>query len=456
MAKYLEYNFDGLVGPTHGYAGLSQGNLASTSHAGEEGNPRAAALEGLRKMRFVASLGAPQAVLPPHPRPAIAELRKLGFSGSAGEVLAAARAQAPELLARLSSASAMWTANAATVVPSSDTHDGRLHLAVANLSAMPHRSIEAAETLRVLNRIFDDAKHFRVHPPLPHYLGDEGAANHLRLAAGGNVQHLFGWGQSLARKVDRPRRFVARQWLEASQAVARQCLVLEHTMVFWQQHPDGIDGGAFHSDVLAVGNDQVLLLHELSFVRHTELLSTLKRALDDDFVACVASERELPLADAVRSYPFNSQLVTTREGKMAIIAPREAERCEAARSYLARAVAEVKTIEQVHYIDVNASMNNGGGPACLRLRVRLDDAQRASISARVFLDDSLYADLEAWVKRNYRDRLRAEDLGDPALLDESQRALDELTQIMQLGNVFDFQSTSSASTDGRHGGAQSQ
>ena len=46
--------FDGLAGTTHSYAGLSAGNLAAMPHAGQLGNPRAAALEGLAKMRLVA------------------------------------------------------------------------------------------------------------------------------------------------------------------------------------------------------------------------------------------------------------------------------------------------------------------------------------------------------------------------------------------------------------------
>ena len=41
-----EINFDGLVGPSHNYAGLSIGNLASTRNAGQLSQPRRAALEG--------------------------------------------------------------------------------------------------------------------------------------------------------------------------------------------------------------------------------------------------------------------------------------------------------------------------------------------------------------------------------------------------------------------------
>jgi len=77
---YREYNFDGLVGPTHNYGGLSVGNMASMAHEGAESNPRLAALEGLAKMRFVHELGVGQGILPPHERPSLVTLRSLGFA----------------------------------------------------------------------------------------------------------------------------------------------------------------------------------------------------------------------------------------------------------------------------------------------------------------------------------------------------------------------------------------
>jgi succinylarginine dihydrolase len=135
-----ELNFDGLVGPTHHYAGLSPGNLASESHAGEVGNPRAAALQGLEKMRFLAELGVGQAVLPPQPRPDFELLRRLGFGSDRAGALARAGREAPALLSAAWSASAMWAANAATVAPSEDTADERVHLVPANLLSMLHRS----------------------------------------------------------------------------------------------------------------------------------------------------------------------------------------------------------------------------------------------------------------------------------------------------------------------------
>ncbi len=436
-----EFNFDGLVGPTHNYAGLSPGNLASTGHAGETGNPRAAALQGLEKMRFVASLGVPQAVLPPQPRPDVAALRRLGFDGDDASVLAQAARGDGQLLRLCTSASAMWTANAATLAPSTDTRDGRLHVLPANLVAMFHRSLEAATTTRVLRAIFADAARFVVRDPLPatEHFADEGAANHTRLHTDSGHVHLLAWGRRVWGDAPRPARFPARQTLEASQAAARALALPAGSALTWQQDPAGIDGGAFHTDVLAVGNGALLVLHERAFLDQDALLAALRRRLGDALTTCVASERELPVTDAVRAYPFNSQLVTLPSGRMAIVAPRESQQNAAARRFLERVVSEDNPVDALHYIDVNASMNNGGGPACLRLRVPLASPDVAAIGARVILDDALYADLTGWVTRHYRDRLSLADLADPELLRETRGALDELTRMLGLGAVYDFQ-----------------
>jgi succinylarginine dihydrolase len=437
-----EWNFDGLVGPTHNYAGLSPGNLASQSHEGSVSNPREAALQGLEKMRFVAGLGVGQAVLPPHPRPALRALRALGYVGSDEEVLARVFAEDEHLLRLTSSAAAMWSANAATAAPSSDTGDGRMHLTVANLQAMFHRVLEGETTYAVLRSIFADERRFAVHPPLPGggHFADEGAANHIRLSVEGRpAMHLFAWGRSTWHPAKGPDRFPARQTLEASHALARLHQLHPDACLFPQQSPAGIDGGAFHTDVLAVGNDGFLMLHEEAFVAVEPLLAALRNRLGDSFRWVTASSRELPLSEAVFGYPFNSQVLTVPDGTMCIVAPIESRQRPRPRAFLDRVLAEENPVRQVHYLDVRQSMNNGGGPACLRQRIRLTDEERAAVKARVFLDAALVADLEAWIRRHYRDRLAVRDLADPALARESLTALDELTRILQLGSVYDFQ-----------------
>jgi succinylarginine dihydrolase len=436
-----EHQFDGLVGPTHHYAGLSPGNLASQAHAGEASNPRAAALEGLAKMRHVRALGVAQAVLPPQPRPNLRLLRRLGFYGSDEQVVTRALRDAPDLLHAASSASSMWAANAATVVPSSDSHDGHVHFVPANLVTLLHRSQEAEATERVLRAIFADPGRFTVHAPLPASSGlsDEGAANHLRLFSERASLHLFGWG-TRSGEARAPAELVARQSFGASAAVARACQLPEGRVLLWQQDPDGIDAGAFHSDVLAVGNGNVLLLHERAFVEHERLLAELGQRLGPSFSAVVATERELPLADAVAAYPFNSQLLELPGGGMRLLAPQEARENAAAHRYLERVLESSPAVQGVDFLDVNGSMRNGGGPACLRLRVLLSDAEAGAMLKSVLFDAALEARLEDIVRRRYRDRLTLSDMADPALLDESRRALDELTRALGLAAVYDFQS----------------
>jgi succinylarginine dihydrolase len=464
-----EFNFDGLVGPTHNYAGLSHGNVASLTHAGQAANPRAAALQGLGKMRFVAALGVGQAVLPPHERPSLRTLRRLGYRGQDEEVIARA-ARDPDLgdfpLRLASSAAAMWTANAATTVPAADAADGKLHIAPANLSAMFHRSIEVETTARVLRAVFGDQERFEVHDPLPatSHFADEGAANHTRLFAAsgleqekaapglrpqasgtavpGSAAHIFAWGRRAfggPSPAGEPAKFPARQTREASQALARLLQCDPARALFPQQHPAGIDAGAFHTDVVAVGSGNVLLLHEWAFVDHQPLLERLRVLLGGDLHAYVASERELPIASAVAAYPFNSQLLTLPDGSMTIVAPLESREDRHARGYLERVVQSGGPVKSVHHIDLRQSMENGGGPACLRLRVVLSDSDRAAVQARVFWDEPLGAELESWVRRHYRDRLVAADLADPQLTRDNLTALDELTGILRLGSVYDFQ-----------------
>jgi succinylarginine dihydrolase len=438
-----EFQFDGIVGPTHNYGGLSPGNLASTTHEGEVSNPRAAAMQGLHKMRVVRDLGVAQAVLPPHDRPNVSSLRKLGFHGSDEQVIAAAASLDGGLYLRMcSSASSMWAANAATVVPSCDTDDGRVHLVPANLQQMLHRSIEAPTTTRVLRAIFSDPEHFMVHDPLPGggQLADEGAANHIRLSSSYGAAHLFAWGRgALAEKLARPHDHPARQTLEASRALARLHRLPPARCLFPQQHPAGIDAGAFHTDVMAVGCGAFLMLHELAFADEERLLADLRRALGDELVIVRASVAELPPERAVAAYPFNSQVLELPDGSMVIVAPDDSREDSPSRSFLERVVAANGPVRAVRYVDVRQSMRNGGGPACLRLRVPLSEAEAGALSANIVLTDALYDALCSWVSRHYRDRLTPRDLADPELAREGMRALAELSELLRLGSIYDFQ-----------------
>jgi succinylarginine dihydrolase len=435
----VEANADGLVGPTHSYAGLSPGNLASERNRGEVSNPRAAALEGLKKMRLLADLGLPQFVLPPHERPHTDFLRATGFTGTDAAVLQRAWAEAPALASAACSASAMWAANAATVTPSSDSDDGRVRFTPANLLTQLHRALEAGQTTRTLRVLFPDEARFAVHDPLPRppHLADEGAANHVRLSTeqGAPGVELFVWGREAWERWE--GRFPARQTREASEAIARRHG--SQRPVFARQARRAIEGGAFHNDVVCVGTKTCLFHHELAFEDTAATHAGLRRAAEGLFepVFVEVAEADLPLDQAVKSYLFNSMLVEVPgEDRLTLIAPLEVRETPAAHAAAEALPASNGPIGRVQYVDVRQSMRNGGGPACLRLRVVLTEDELEATNARQRFTPELHDALDSWVERRYRDRLAVDDLADPHLLDESRVALDELTALLGLGGDF--------------------
>jgi succinylarginine dihydrolase len=409
-----EINFDGLIGPTHNYAALSFGNLASQSNAGATSRPREAALQGLAKMRFALSLGLTQGFLLPLERPNTAWLRSLGFAGTDAKVCAAAHAADPRLFAQACSASSMWTANAGTVSPAADTADGRTHISTANLSRMTHRSLEHPETEAQLRLAFAHPA-FAVHAAVPATFGDEGAANHMRLT----TQHgepgleifVFGRDGGSAAGGEDGGKFPARQNRRASEAVARRHGLAPERTLFIAQSQTAIDAGAFHNDVVAVANEHVLFAHEQAFADAEALKADLARLLPGHaYVEVPASE--VSLADAIRSYLFNSQLVTVPDGSMALILPMESHDCAPVKAFLDRLVAGNGPIRAVHFVQVRESMRNGGGPACLRLRVVADPA---TIDPRFLLDPAKADRLEALITAHWPETIGPDDLGNPDL-----------------------------------------
>lgn len=439
--KAHEVNFDGLVGLTHHYAGLSFGNEASTRHRHQISNPRLAAKQGLLKMKTLADAGYPQAVIPPHERPFIPALRQLGFSGSDEQVIEKVARQAPHWLSSVSSASPMWVANAATVAPSADTLDGKVHLTVANLNNKFHRSLEAPGTEALLRAIFRDERYFSVHAALPQVamLGDEGAANHNRLGGeyGEPGMQLFVYGREEGGNT-RPSRYPARQTREASEAVARLNQVNPKQCIFAQQHPEVIDLGVFHNDVIAVANREVLFCHEQAFARQEDVLQQLRERVPG-FTPIVVPTSDVSVPDAVATYLFNSQLLSRNDGSMMLVLPQECREHAGVWRYLTNLLEADNPIRDMRVFDLRESMSNGGGPACLRLRVVLTAEECHAVNPAVMMNDVLFTSLNDWVDRYYRDRLTAADLADPQLLREGREALDTLTQLLQLGSVYPFQ-----------------
>jgi succinylarginine dihydrolase len=436
---FFEANFDGIVGLTHNYGGLSAGNLASATNAKATSRPREAALQGLAKAKSLHDAGLVQGLLPPHERPHLPTLRALGFSGSDAQVIAAAWKADPALVANVASSAQMWAANAATVSPGPDCDDGRLHFSPANLLTMPHRALETSQTQRSLSAIFADQAHFQVHKPLPYQalFADEGAANHMRLCAehGAAGVEIFVWGRDGFGRQD--TNFPARQTLQTGQAIVRRHGLTN--VLHLQQSRKAIEAGAFHNDVVAVASRHVLFCHEHAFEDRLGAYCNIKQACEGlvEPIIVEVPDAQVPLADAIKSYLFNTQLLDMPgEDRLFLIAPEECRENPATARYLEGLIASNGPIGRVMFVDVRQSMRNGGGPACLRLRVAMNDAQSAALGARAVVDEALYQELTAWIARHYRETLAPSDLADPQLLEEGRVALDALTTIMKLGSDF--------------------
>lgn len=447
MHTAKEANFDGLVGPTHNYSGLSYGNVASTLNSDKPSNPKEAAKQGLTKMKQLADMGFVQGMFAPQERAHIPSLRRLGFTGTDAQIIAKVAKQDPSILAAVSSASCMWTANAATVSPSQDTEDGRVHFTPANLVNKFHRSIEHETTGAILKATFNNNHHFRHHHALPSVsqFGDEGAANHTRFCDQYGEQGIefFVYGMSAFDKSrPQPHRFPARHTLEASQAVARLHGLAKHKTVYAQQNPDVIDAGVFHNDVIAVGNRNVHFYHQEAFLDSAAMKQALLQAWGEQNSPLHLIEvpsQQVSVADSVKSYLFNSQLLSRGNNDMMIVVPSECERTPAVWHYLNELISQENPINEIKVFDLKQSMSNGGGPACLRLRVVLTETEVAAVNPHCLMNTEQFERLNRWVDDHYRDQLAEKDLADPQLLVESRTALDELTQIMQLGSVYEFQ-----------------
>ena len=436
-----EWQFDGVVGPTHNYAGLSFGNVASGKNAGAVSNPKAAALQGLAKMGFVRDLGVPQAFIPPQYRPLIPYLKQIGYEGGIAQILDRAHRDAPHLLATIYSSSYMWAANAATIAPSADSADGKVHLTPANLLTNLHRSLEPDATYRMLSHIFADQAYFAVHSPLAATpdMADEGAANHMRVVGhshGNPGLHIFVFGTKGKGVGANPAKYPARQQLAAYEAIASQHRLDPARSIFVQQHPAVIDQGVFHNDVIAMNTTHLMVAHDQAFLDAQNFINEVEaKTQGANFRYISVSESELPVADAVKSYFFNSQVLQLPDKQIVIVAPMESQENEKAHAVLQRLVAE-RAIAGVHYLDVRESMRNGGGPACLRLRVVLTPEEGKAIKQEVVFTQEKQAALNAWVEKYYRDRLAFDDLRDSGFVTELNEAYEALERIIGLPGYY--------------------
>jgi succinylarginine dihydrolase len=401
----VEINFDGIIGPSHNYAGLSPGNIASANNAGAVSHPRAAALQGIEKMRANLRLGLTQGFFMPLDRPNTAWLAGLATEMESADA---------HIRAAAFSASAMWAANAATVSPAPDTGDSRCHLSAANLLTMAHRSHEWMGTLAQLKLAFADERHFAVHGPVPPPFGDEGAANFMRLCPshGQAGLEIFVYGKSGGP-------FPARQHIESSKAIARAHRLNPERTLFIQQADAAIAAGAFHNDVVAVANERVLFTHEQAFENPEAAYAAIRDKMPEAEIIIVPADR-VSLSDAVQSYLFNAQLVTLPEGAgMALILPTEAQNNPCVWGWLEEMVAGNGPIRRLVPVDVRQSMANGGGPACLRLRVVADPA---TVDHRFIADEAKLDRMAAVIAAHWPETISPGELAHHELINRVRNA----------------------------------
>lgn len=434
-------NFDGLVGPNHNYGGLAQGNFASTGHSGQQSSPQQAALQGLEKMWLLHGLGIPQGFIPPQQRPSFSLLHAAGFHGTPQQMLESAFKTAPQLLEACYSASSMWAANAATVTASSDTLTHKLQLSPANLLSQLHRSIESTETDTFLRSCFADHTYFHCHPPLPNQLhfADEGAANHIRLndTESTGALNLFIYGQASTLHQS-TQRYPARQRQMACEALIRRHQIPTDKALLIQQNPKAIDHGAFHNDVVAVGLNNFLLVHENAFFEQENVMRVLKKHTEhwaNPLIILEIKASELSLKEAISSYLFNSQLVALPSGEILLLAPEESRQSIAAEKICQRIIESNNPVTQIKFINLKQSMDNGGGPACLRLAIPITDKELAAVNPNFLINETRYQQLRLWIKKHYRDQLVPNDLQDYRLAEEIDIALTELQAITSKASV---------------------
>ncbi len=440
-------NLDGLVAPTHNYAALAHGNLPAASSRYKVAFPRAAGLEVLAKIRFCHRMGSPQAILPPQELPDLEALRAAGFTGRDQKVIEQAYRQNPHLLYQCYSTTSLWTAHAATVSPSADSGDRRVHITPANLRAQGRRPGELAHVERMLRTVFPQRRYFRHHPALSvkRRFSDEGSVNWMRMAVAqeGSGLEMFVYGQPPRDKGDRrPRKYPARQSFEASQQLIKRHGLDERHAILIQQNPEVMEQGAFHNDMMALAHQNVLIYHEKAFANSHKVLRGIRRRLtqeaDRPIYLIQIPESRLTAAEAIKTFLFNSQLLRRPDGSMVLLSPADCQ-APSVKKVIHDIVQGDNPIRQVYYVSLNKSMAQGGGPSRLRLPVTLTEEELAAVHPGFLLNDLKICLLEEWVRDHFRERLPIEDLRDPALLRESRRALDELTRILHVGSLYRFQ-----------------
>ena len=438
----VEVNFDGLVGPTHHYGGLSFGNLASTEHKHHVSYPKMAALQSLAKMWTIHRLGIRQAFIPPMRRPNVNQIAQLGFAGGLQEILSSVYDYSPALLSMMCSASSMWAANIATVSPSCHTKDGKVNITPANLASQFHRYLECPDMTRMLNLIFENKDFFTVHRPVlsQDLFRDDGSANHMYLCEeyGAPGVECFVYSQAKNTQQDiNPNYFPARQTQLASEAIIRKNQIKTNYSVLMQQNPIVVDAGVFHNDVIALHSKNILIFHDKAYINFNinQWIESVSARVPNLYALCL-EESDLNLNQSVKSYFFNSQIVSDDNNKMTLIMPMECQAFPEVQKIVRIILEADNAVEAAQYVDCGQSMQNGGGPACARLKVVMSVAAWEAIPDGFKLNEKRYHALKRWVNEYYPDQLTIEDLKNSVVIERGYEALRALEDIILLPDFY--------------------
>jgi succinylarginine dihydrolase len=176
----------------------------------------------------------------------------------------------------------------------------------------------------------------------------------------------------------------------------------------------------------------VLFAHEKAFADRDRVASECERLFPDvQLVEVPASE--VPVADAVSSYLFNAQLVSPPDGETTLIVPSEARETASVWSWLQRHVAGNGPIRNLVVVDVRQSLANGGGPACLRLRVAADPA---TVDPRFLVDEAKLDRIAAVIEQSWPAEIHSSELQDPKVVAAIESARASLYDSLDLAELI--------------------
>ncbi|RAP29346.1 succinylarginine dihydrolase [Candidatus Marinamargulisbacteria bacterium SCGC AG-414-C22] len=430
---YQQCFFDAVIGPTYHFGGLSFGNTHSMSHQQQRSYPKKTALEGLHKMQRVSQLGFKQYVLPPQPRQFLSLLKAFGLVGDSTTEIQQFYHDYPKQFSAIFSASAAWVANAFIATPSCDTASQRVHITPANLVSNDHRKLELCYTTQQLQQLFLDSDFFKVNQAVKQSCPDEGAANMIRL--GTLTQGFYLFVYNVSQQDPCHTRFPGRQSKEALSFIVKKHGINADRVCYLQQSFRAVDAGVFHNDVIAFGDQDVLVVHEHAYEDQSRMLGMLQdyynRFYEKPLTIVEIAEKDLSLATAVTTYFFNSQFVKCPNDSYVLICPDTCKEDASIQRVITLLSAQLQAPLQVTYVSVSESLQNGGGPACLRGFVALTDSERHAMNSVYEFTPQCAEKLISFVQSHYPTTLDCADLCDVGMIQECQDIVNQLQLVFE-------------------------